>query len=53
MVEAKGREEVIWESADLLYFMVVLLAKEGVGVADILGELKRRRRDPGSGRQGR
>jgi phosphoribosyl-ATP pyrophosphohydrolase/phosphoribosyl-AMP cyclohydrolase len=44
LVEAKGGEEVIWEVADLLYFLTVLLAKERVTIDDVLFELRRRRR---------
>ncbi len=44
VVEAKSKEEVIWEAADLLYFLTVLLAKEGVTIGEALFELRRRRR---------
>jgi phosphoribosyl-ATP pyrophosphohydrolase/phosphoribosyl-AMP cyclohydrolase len=40
--EAKGRDEVIWEAADLLYFTTVLMARSGVGVEEVLQELDRR-----------
>lgn len=36
---AKGRAEIIWEVADLLYFATVLMAKEKVSVEDVLAEL--------------
>ncbi|MDR2521446.1 MAG: bifunctional phosphoribosyl-AMP cyclohydrolase/phosphoribosyl-ATP diphosphatase HisIE [Spirochaetaceae bacterium] len=39
---ARGTDEVIWEAADLFYHTAVLLAKEGVPVCDVLGELDRR-----------
>jgi phosphoribosyl-ATP pyrophosphohydrolase/phosphoribosyl-AMP cyclohydrolase len=39
---AKGRDEVIWEAADLLYFATVLLTREGVTVEEVLDELDRR-----------
>jgi phosphoribosyl-ATP pyrophosphohydrolase/phosphoribosyl-AMP cyclohydrolase len=42
LTEADGRDEVIWECADLLYFVSVLMYKEGVSLQDILGELDRR-----------
>ena len=44
LVEARGEDEVIWEAADLLYFTLVLLAREGVELSKVLAELKRRRR---------
>ena len=44
LVEAEGESEVIWEAADLLYFTLVLLAKEEVSLSQVLRELKRRRR---------
>ncbi|RMI01664.1 MAG: bifunctional phosphoribosyl-AMP cyclohydrolase/phosphoribosyl-ATP diphosphatase HisIE [Calditrichaeota bacterium] len=43
VVEADTREEVIWEAADVLYFLTVLLAKRGISVQDVLRELYRRR----------
>ena len=43
VVEAEGRDEVIWEAADVLYFLLVLLQKEGVVLDDVLAELRRRR----------
>ena len=46
LVEAKNKEEVIWEAADLLYFILVKLAIKGISWADVLHELKRRRRSP-------
>jgi phosphoribosyl-ATP pyrophosphohydrolase/phosphoribosyl-AMP cyclohydrolase len=39
---AKGRAEVVWEAADLLYFATVLMAREGVEVEEVLDELDRR-----------
>jgi phosphoribosyl-ATP pyrophosphohydrolase/phosphoribosyl-AMP cyclohydrolase len=39
---AKGRSEVIWEAADLLYFATALMTREGVGVEEVLDELDRR-----------
>ena len=44
LVEAKNKDQVIWEAADLLYFWTVLLAKKGVELDDVLNELRRRRR---------
>jgi len=42
LCEAKTRDEVVWEAADLLYFSTVLMAREGVTVQEILDELDRR-----------
>lgn len=44
VVAAKGRDEVVWEAADVLYFLTVLLAKNGVEIEDVLFELARRRK---------
>lgn len=44
LVEAEKNEDVIWEVADLLYFINVLLAKRGVTLDAVLKELQRRRR---------
>ena len=43
--EAKGKDEVIWEAADLLYFASVLMYKEGVTWKDIDDELDRRHKE--------
>jgi len=42
LIEANGRDEVIWETADLLYFINVLMHREGVSWQDVLDELDRR-----------
>jgi len=39
---AKGKNEVIWEAADLLYFTTVLMTRAGVSVDEVLDELDRR-----------
>jgi len=44
VVEAETRDEIIWEAADVLYFLTVLLAKSGVTYQDVLNELRRRRK---------
>ncbi len=44
VVEAGTKDEIIWETADLLYFLVVLLAKKDIKIDDVLFELRRRRR---------
>lgn len=43
VVKAEGVEEVVWEAADVLYFLTVLMAKKGVNMDDVLHELRRRR----------
>ncbi len=43
VVQAETRENVIWEAADVLYFLTVLLYNEGVSVEEVLAELRRRR----------
>jgi phosphoribosyl-ATP pyrophosphohydrolase/phosphoribosyl-AMP cyclohydrolase len=43
VVGAKNKDEVIWESADVIYFLTVLLAKKGIEIDDVLFELARRR----------
>jgi len=42
LCSAKTRDEIIWETADLLYFSTVLLTRAGVSVQEILDELDRR-----------
>ena len=42
LTEAEDRDEVIWETADLLYFVNVLMNREGVSWKDVLDELDRR-----------
>jgi phosphoribosyl-ATP pyrophosphohydrolase/phosphoribosyl-AMP cyclohydrolase len=37
-----NKQEITWEVSDLLYHTLVLLEQEGVGMADIAGELERR-----------
>ena len=45
LCEADGKDEVIWEAADLLYFVNVLMYKEGVTWKDVFDELDRRHKD--------
>ncbi len=40
--EAETRDNVIWEAADLLYFVSVLMYKEGVAWKDVYDELDKR-----------
>jgi phosphoribosyl-ATP pyrophosphohydrolase/phosphoribosyl-AMP cyclohydrolase len=42
LCEAKTRDEIIWEAADLLYFSTVLMTRAGVTIQEILDELDRR-----------
>ncbi|HLY01852.1 MAG TPA: phosphoribosyl-ATP diphosphatase [Candidatus Cybelea sp.] len=44
LAEAQSHDEVVWECADLLYFMTVKLQRAGIGIGDVMGELKRRAR---------
>jgi phosphoribosyl-ATP pyrophosphohydrolase/phosphoribosyl-AMP cyclohydrolase len=44
LIEAEGKDQVIWETADMLYFLTVLLAKSGVTINDVVLELARRRK---------
>lgn len=40
---ARDRGQVVYEAADLLYHLIVLLVHEGIGLEEVLGELERRR----------
>ena len=44
VIEAEEREHIIWEAADVLYFLTVLLAKNNIAIDDVLSELRRRRK---------
>jgi phosphoribosyl-ATP pyrophosphohydrolase/phosphoribosyl-AMP cyclohydrolase len=39
---AKTHDEAVWEAADLLYHMTVLLSQEGVRFDEVMSELERR-----------
>ena len=43
--DADSKDEVIWEAADLLYFVSVLMYKEGVNWQDVYNELDRRHKE--------
>lgn len=43
--DAESKDEVIWEAADLLYFVSVLMYKEGVTWQDVYNELDRRHKE--------
>jgi len=45
-IEAEGSEEIIWEGADILFFIMLKLARSGISPDEIMNELKRRRRTP-------
>ena len=45
LCEAEDKDEVIWEAADLLYFVNVLMYKEGVTWKDVYDELDRRHKE--------
>ena len=42
LCDAKDKDEVIWEAADLLYFATVLMTRAGVTVQEVFNELDRR-----------
>ncbi len=42
LILAPGRDEIVYESADLIYHMMVLLVSEGISVDEVLAELDRR-----------
>ncbi len=41
-----NKDEIVWEAADVLYFVCVLLAKNDILLAEVMSELRRRRRGP-------
>ena len=43
--EAKTKQDVIWEVADVFYFLNVLMYKENVSWKDVYDELDRRHRE--------
>jgi phosphoribosyl-ATP pyrophosphohydrolase/phosphoribosyl-AMP cyclohydrolase/histidinol dehydrogenase len=44
LARAESRQQVIHESADLLYFLLVKARAAGVGLRDVVDELDRRER---------
>jgi phosphoribosyl-ATP pyrophosphohydrolase/phosphoribosyl-AMP cyclohydrolase len=44
LCEAKTRDEIVWEAADLLYFSTVLMTRAGVTVQEILDELEKKKK---------
>ncbi len=45
LTEAEGKDEVVWEAADLLYFVSVLMYKEGISWKDVYNELDKRHKE--------
>jgi phosphoribosyl-ATP pyrophosphohydrolase/phosphoribosyl-AMP cyclohydrolase len=45
-LEAPNGENLVWEAADLLYFVQVILAQAGASWEEVMRELRRRRRTP-------
>jgi len=43
LVNYVDQENLVWEIADLSYFILVLMAKKGIKIQDILNELRKRR----------
>ena len=45
IIAAKNRDknEVVYETADLIYHLLVMMVEQGVGVRDVLAELRSRR----------
>ena len=41
-IEAESHDDLVWECADLLYFLNVLMYKEGVSWKEVYDELDRR-----------
>ncbi len=46
--ELEGRKEVIHESADVIFHVMVLLAFQGIEFEEVMDELRRRRKPRGS-----
>ena len=44
LINYKDKPNLIWEAADLLYFIFVLMAKNNVDISDVRNELWRRRK---------
>jgi phosphoribosyl-ATP pyrophosphohydrolase/phosphoribosyl-AMP cyclohydrolase len=45
VINFTDKDNLVWEIADLTYFILVLMAKQGVKLQDILNELGRRRKN--------
>tara|TARA_B100001964_G_C13683258_1_gene358471 strand:- start:282 stop:503 length:222 start_codon:yes stop_codon:yes gene_type:complete len=44
IINYKDKQNLIWEIADLQYFLLVLMAKKGITPKDVSNELWRRRK---------
>tara|TARA_Y100000310_G_scaffold310802_1_gene356421 strand:- start:4762 stop:5979 length:1218 start_codon:yes stop_codon:yes gene_type:complete len=44
VVNYTSRDNLVWELADLQYFLMILMAKKGIAYSDVLNELKVRKR---------
>ncbi|MFH1447842.1 MAG: bifunctional phosphoribosyl-AMP cyclohydrolase/phosphoribosyl-ATP diphosphatase HisIE [Candidatus Micrarchaeota archaeon] len=44
LIEAKDKNDIIWEAADILYFLLVFLEKNEVQFREVLEELTKRRK---------
>ncbi|MFH1521312.1 MAG: bifunctional phosphoribosyl-AMP cyclohydrolase/phosphoribosyl-ATP diphosphatase HisIE [Candidatus Micrarchaeota archaeon] len=44
LIEAKKNSEIVWEAADLLFFMLVYLENRSIKFSKVLNELERRRK---------
>lgn len=42
LADAGTPEDIVWEAADLIYFISVLLARKNIKFSEVLGELQRR-----------
>jgi phosphoribosyl-AMP cyclohydrolase / phosphoribosyl-ATP pyrophosphohydrolase len=42
LADAAGREQVVWEAADVLYFALARLARDGIDLAEVEAHLDRR-----------
>lgn len=45
LITSKNKKDIISETADLIYFILVLLAKNKIELQDILKEIKNRQRN--------
>ncbi len=45
VITAESRENLIWECSDLIYFLLVIMAKEGITIKDIEKESERRNKE--------
>ncbi len=44
LLDYSTRDNLIWEMADVIYFMLVLMGKKGIGLNEVMSELESRRR---------